>query len=154
MSLCDGASGSTLLVQYSADPTLEWNNAGHTWTDIRDVAGQLDVGGGDRDVSEYKTFNGVVIGTTPPGMVDVNASIVFKNATNSFLEFLLDRWTSGACFYLRWAYNSGATGALRRTALVKVVSNPHTGGDANSAQPLVKQVRFVTEQIRRDTVPA
>lgn len=155
MSLCDGATGAKLLVQYSGDSTLEWNNAGHVWTDIRNVTGQVEVGGGERDVSEYKTFGVPQIGTTEPGMIDINISVVFQNAQNSFLEFLTDRWESGQCFFLRYAYNNGAAGALRRTSsLAKVVSNPLTGGDANSAQPLVKQIKLVCATINRDVVPA
>lgn len=154
MGICDGANGSKLLVQYSDDPTLAWNAVGHTWNDVRDVTGMLDVTGGDKTAEGKQTFNGLIAGMSPAGLINVVLNVVFENDAASFLEFLTDTWdgTDGECFWIRWAYNEGASGALRRTAKVALLTNPFTGGDPSS--PIVhKDLTFVVDDgIYRDAV--
>ncbi|MCI0726425.1 MAG: hypothetical protein L0332_06840 [Chloroflexi bacterium] len=153
MSICDSSSGAKLKVEYSADESLPWNDPGHTWVAVTDVVGRLNPAGGDLSVEEYKTFGTTEVGVDSPGMVNIELDVVFKNGTTSFLEFITDEWEAETCFYIRWAYNEGAGGALRRTALVRLTTNPFTGGAANSAAPVVKSLTFVTAKINRDTVP-
>jgi hypothetical protein len=156
MSICDGSTGSKLLVQYSTSASLDWNNVGHTWNDIRDVTGMLDVSGGDKTAEERKTFNGVKTGISQEGLINIILDVIFENDTSSFLEYLTDTWdgTSSECFWIRWAYNAGASGALRRTAKVALLTNPFTGGDPSSGAPLSKDglTLVVDDGIYRDTV--
>jgi hypothetical protein len=152
--MCDVQSNK-LLVQYSTNAT-SWNDAAATWTTVSDVSGFLEVTGGDKTAAEYKTFGGTVAAIDSPGLQNIQLDVLFQNNTASFLEMLTDRWdgTAVECFYLRWAYNEGAVGALRRTAEVALLTNPFTGGDASSADPLRKRLTFATPQIHRDVVPA
>lgn len=156
MSICDGSSGASLLVQYSDNPDLDWDDAGHTWNDIRAEVGMLDVTGGDKQAAEYRTFSTPKAGLSKRGLSNVNLTALFENSTTSFLEFLTDTWdgTEETCFWLRWAYDEGASGALRRTAKVALLTNPFTGGDASSGNPVTKSLTFVVDgEIHRDTVP-
>ncbi|MBE2198475.1 MAG: hypothetical protein IAE79_07670 [Anaerolinea sp.] len=154
MGICDGSSGARLLVQYSDDPSLAWNAVTHTWNDVSGVTGTLDVSGGDKPSGEFRTHNGVIAALGDVGLQNINLNVVFQNSASSFLEFLTDTWdgTEAACFYLRWAYNAGASGALRRTAKVALLTNPFTGGDP--ANPIVsKQLTLVVDGvINRDAV--
>lgn len=155
MGICDGSSGASLLVQYSDDPSLAWNSGSHTWNSIVDVTGMLDVSGGDKTAEEKKTFGTAVAGLSGTGLQNIILDVVFENSTSSFLEFLTDSWdgtASDECFYIRWAYNDGASGALRRTAKVALLTNPFTGGDASSGAPVSKQLTLVVDGIiNRDT---
>lgn len=157
MSICEGSSGADLYVEYSADASLAWNDGGHTWVDVREVTGMLDVTGGDKEAAMKRTFGGnTKAGMTGPGLQNVVLDVVFENDANSFLEFLTDTWdgTGDRCYYIRWSYDNGATGALRRTAKVALLTNPFTGGDANSADPVSKQLSHVVDGIiNRDAVP-
>ena len=153
MSICDGSSGAKLKVEYSDDESLAWNDGGHTWNNVSDVSGRLNVSGGEISAEEYKAFTDLIIGFDEPGLLSVELDAVFKNVVNSFLEFITDEYEARTCWYLRWSYNSGNSGALRRTALVFCTTAPYTGGDANSAQPVVKSLTLVTDTINRDTVP-
>lgn len=157
MGICDGASASDLLVEYSDDPSLAWDSGSHTWVEVNEVVGMLDVTGGDKESAMKRTFGGNVIsGITGPGLQNVVLDVVFENSTTSFLEFLTDTWdgTEDKCYYLRWSFNGGADGALRRTAKVALLTNPHAGGDASSAEPISKQLTHVVDGIiHRDTVP-
>jgi len=157
MSICDGSTGSNLKVEYSVDPTLVWNDAGHTWNEVTGVTGLLDVSGGEKPVGEKKVFNGVIAGIGQAGLLTVNLDVVFENSTTSFLEFITDTYDGTGtytCFWLRWAYNAGASGALRRTAKVALAGdNPYTGGDPNSGDPVSRQLPLVVDDgIYRDTV--
>lgn len=154
MGICD-SNGADLLVEYSDDPSLVYNDPGHTWNDIRDAIGVLDVTGGDKQSGSFQTFNGLKAGVSKPGLQNVNLTVAFENSTTSFLEFLTDSWdgTSEKCYWLRWSYNSGASGALRRSAKVTLQTNPFTGGNAGDGNPVTKQLTHVTEQIYRDVVP-
>lgn len=148
MGICDGASASDLLVEYSDDPTLAWNDVGHTWNDVSEVNGMLDVTGGDKEAGMKRTFGGnVKAGITGPGLQNVVLDVVFENSATSFLEFLTDTWdgTDDKCFWLRWSANQGASGALRLTAKVALLTNPHFGGDASSSEPISKQLTFVID---------
>lgn len=154
--ICDGSSGSKLKVEYSDDPSLAWNDVGHTWNVVTGVTGMLDVTGGDKPVGQKKVFNGVIAGLGQADLLNVELDVVFENSTTSFLEFLTDTYdgTDDTCFWLRWSYNEGASGALRRTAKVALSSNPYTGGDPNSPDPVSKQLTMaVDDGIYRDTVP-
>ncbi|NJN54080.1 MAG: hypothetical protein HC804_04575 [Anaerolineae bacterium] len=157
MSICDGASASELLVEYSDDPSLTWNSVSHTWVDVSGVNGMLDVTGGDKEAAMKRTFGGgVKAGVTGPGLQNVVLDVLFENDANSFLEFLTDTWdgTVDKCYFIRWSFNNGASGALRRTAKVVLLTNPHPGGDANSAEPVSKQLTHVVDGIiNRDAVP-
>lgn len=154
MGICDGSNGASLLVEYSDDPTKTWNDPTHTWNNVSGVTGTLDVSGGDKPSGEFRTHGGVVAALGAVGLQNVNLNVVFQNSASSFLEFLTDSWdgTGTACFYLRWSYNQGASGALRRTAKVALMTNPFTGGDP--ANPIVsKQLAFVVDGvINRDAV--
>lgn len=155
MGICDGSNGADLLIQYSDDPTLAWDNAGHTWNDVRDAVGTLTVSGGDKQAGSFQTFNGLLAGVSQSGLQNVALNVVFENSTSSFMEFLTDTWdgTLTKCFFLRWAYNSGASGALRRTAKVVLLTNPFTGGSAGDGAPVTKSLTFVVDGvINRDTV--
>jgi hypothetical protein len=154
MAMCD-VQGNKLKVEYSVNAT-SWNQAGATWTAVTDVTGFLDVTGGDKTVSEYKTFGTVVAAIDRAGVQNIQLDVLFENSTTSFMETLTDTWdeTDPECFYLRWSYNEGAAGALRRTAEVALLTNPFTGGDANSSDPLRKRLTFATTKINRDVVPA
>ena len=155
MSICDG-DGGILKVEYSDDPSLAWNDGGHTWNDISGVTGVLDVTGGDKQAQEFRTHSGSLTGLSSSGLINVVLTAVFQNSTTSFLEFLTDSWdgtSSTFCFYIRWSYNAGASGALRRTAKVALLSNPFTGGDPGSGSPVTKQLTMVVDGvINRDTV--
>lgn len=156
MSICD-SSGAELLVEYSDDPSLDWDAAGHDWEEISEAVGVLDVSGGDKTAEEFRTFGAVYAGMSGRGMMNLVMEVVFKNATNSFLEYLTDTWdgTLTKCFYVRWAYNGGAVGALRRTAKVAMLTNPFTGGSAADGRPVTKSLTFAVDgDIKRDTVPA
>ena len=153
MGICDGNTGSDLKVEYSLDAALDWNDPGHTWTEVTDVAGRLVPSGGDRPMEQYRTFGATLVGVGHPGAMNIALDVVFQNDESSFLETLTDKYESEECFYLRWAYNAGASGALRRTAKVQVLSNPYTGGEANNAAPVVSSLNLATDQIHRDTVP-
>lgn len=153
MSICDGSSGAKLKVEYSNDESLPWNDPGHTWNVVSDVSGRLIPGGGEISAEEYKAFTEVYIGFDEPGMHTIELDAVFRNSTTSFLEFITDEYEARTCWFLRWSYNQGASDALRRTALVFCTTSPFTGGDANSAAPVVKSLTLVTDAIERDTVP-
>jgi hypothetical protein len=158
MAICD-VQGNKLKVEYSTTATA-WDTAaggGVTWPEVTDVTGFLDVTGGDKTVAEYKTFGKTVAAIDRSGVQNVQLDVLFENSTTSFLELMTDRWdgtTAGECFFLRWSYNEGAAGALRRTAEVALLTNPFTGGDANSAEPVRKRLTFATTEIHRDVVPA
>jgi hypothetical protein len=149
------AKGAELKVEFSDNPNLAWNSGSHVWTEISSELGKLDVSGGDKSAEEFKTFATTEISTSNPGMQNINLTAVFRNAANSFLDFMTDSWdgTEGETFYLRWAYQKGATGAKRNTAKVRLLTNPHTGGDASSSAPVQKNLTLVTDFIHRDTVP-
>jgi hypothetical protein len=153
MGICD-VQGNKLKVEYSTDAD-SWNDSGATWTAVSDVVGMLDVTGGDKTASEYKTFSDTIAALDRPGVQNIQLTVVFQNSTSSFLETLTDTWdgTDPECLYLRWAYNEGADGALRRTAQAAMLTNPFTGGDASSSTPVTKQLTFATTEIHRDTVP-
>jgi hypothetical protein len=156
MSFCD-SNGAELLVQYSEDASLAWDAAGHTWQSAINAVGMLDVSGGDKSAETFYTFGGPQTGVSQRGTQNIAMNVLFKNAADSFLEFLTDTWdgTEGKCFYLRWAYANGATGALRRTARVALLTNPFTGGDSASGAPVSKSLTFAVDgDIKRDTVPA
>lgn len=159
MGFCD-ANGAELLVEYSDDPSLAWDAVGHTWTSVADAVGVLDVSGGDKQVAGFNTFDGTMqAGLSNRGIQNVSLTAVFENSTSSFLEYLTDTWdgtaAAGSCFFIRWSYNGGAAGALRRTAKVALLSNPFTGGDANSGAPVTKQLTLAVDgEIQRDTVSA
>ena len=156
MSICSG-DGGILKVEYSDDPSLAWNDAGHTWNNISGVTGVLDVTGGDKQAAEFRTHAGALTGLSSTGLKNINLNVAFQNASSSFLEFLTDSWDGTAttvCFFLRWSYNAGASGALRRTAKVALLTNPFTGGDPGSGAPVTKQLTFVVDgDIERDAVP-
>ena len=155
MGICDGSTGASLLVQYSDDPSLAWNSGSHTWNDVRAVTGMLDVTGGDKSAEGKQTFNGLIAGLSEAGLLNVVLNVVFQNSASSFLEFLTDTYdgTDDTCFWIRSAYNDGASGALRRTAKVALLTNPYTGGDASSGAPVSKDLTFVVDDgIYRDTV--
>lgn len=154
MPLCD-VQGNKLKVEYSTDAD-SWNDGTATWTEVTDVTGLLDPTGGDKSVAQYKTFGKTVAAIDRPGVLNVNLEVLFANAVDSFLEFLTDTWdgTEVECFWLRWSYNEGAVGALRRTAQVALLTSPYTGGNANSADPVRKSLTFATTEIHRDAVPA
>lgn len=157
MGICDGGTGADLLVQYSDDPSLAWDAGGHTWNDVRDAVGTLTPSGGDKQAAGFQTFDGLEAGISKPGLMNLLMNVVFRNSTTSFLEFLTDTWdgTEGKCFWLRWSYNEGAAGALRRTAKIALLTNPFTGGEAGSGNPVTKSLTFVIDgQIYRDVVPA
>jgi hypothetical protein len=157
MGICDGSTGASLKVEYSDNPTLAWDSASHTWTDVRAVTGMLDVTGGDKSAEGKQTFNGLIAGLSEAGLINIVLNVVFQNSETSFLEFLTDTWdgTDSTCFWLRWSYNEGATDALRRTAKIALLTNPFTGGDASSGAPVSKDLTFVVDSgIYRDTVPA
>lgn len=154
--ICDGSSGSQLLIEYSDDPSLAYDDVGHTWNDVRDATGVLDVTGGDKQASEFRTHNGVKTGLSQAGLQNVNLAVVFENDAASFLEFLTDSWdgTGNVCFWLRWSYDNGASGALRRSAKVALLTNPFTGGDPSTGAPVTKNLTFVVDDgIYRDAVP-
>jgi hypothetical protein len=157
MAICEGSSGADLLVEYSDDPSLTWNDVGHTWNEVNGVVGMLDVTGGDKEAAMKRTFGGnVIAGMTGAGLQNVVLDVVFENDANSFLEFLTDTWdgTGERCYYIRWSYNEGASGALRRTAKVALLTNPFTGGNAGDANPVSKQLTHVVDGIiHRDAVP-
>ena len=154
MSICD-AQGNKLLVQYSTDAET-WNDGTATWSNVSADTGMLDVSGGDRSAAEFKTFTDTIVAVDTTGVININLNVVFRNSTSSFLEFLTDTWdgTEDDCLWLRWAYAEGAEGALRRTAQVKMLTNPFTGADASSATPVTKSLTFATAKINRDVVPA
>lgn len=155
MAICDGSTGADLLVEYSDEPTLAWDAGGHTWNDVRDAVGTLTPSGGDKQAGSFQTFNGLEAGVSQAGLQNLALNVVFRNSTTSFLEFLTDTWdgTLTKCFWLRWSYNSGATGALRRTAKVVLLTNPFTGGSAGDGAPVTKSLNFVIDgQVYRDTV--
>lgn len=156
MSICDGSTGADLLVQYSDDPSLAWDSGSHEWEDVRDAVGTLSPTGGDKQAAGFQTFNGLEAGISKPGLQNLQLNVVFRNSTTSFLEYLTDTWdgTRGKCFWLRWAYNSGAAGALRRTVKIALLTNPFTGGEAGSGNPVTKNLTFVIDgEVNRDTVP-
>lgn len=148
------AKGAELKVEFSNNPNLAWNAGGHTWEEISAEVGKLDVSGGDKQAEEFKTFASTEISTSNPGMQNIALTAVFRNALNTFLDYLTDTWdgTEGETFYLRWAYQKGATGAKRFTAKVRLLTNPFTGGDAASSAPVTKNLTLVTDFIHRDTV--
>lgn len=155
MGICDGSTGASLKVEYSDDPTLAWNSGSHTWNDIRGVTGMLDVTGGDKSAEGKQTFNGIIAGLSEAGLLNVVLNVVFQNSASSFLEFLTDTYdgTDSTCFWLRWSYNDGASGALRRTAKIALLTNPYTGGEAGSGAPVSKDLSFVVDDgVYRDTV--
>jgi len=157
MGICDGSSGANLLIEYSDDPSLDWDDAGHTWNDVRDAVGTLTPSGGDKQAGSFQTFNGVETGLSKSGLKNIALNVVFRNAANSFLEFLTDTWdeTSPPCFWLRWSYNGGAVGALRRTAKIALLTNPFTGGAAGDGNPVTKSLTFVIDgDVYRDAVPS
>ena len=153
MGICD-SNGAEILVEYSDSYELAYNDGGHTWNDVRDAVGVLDVTGGDKTAAGFQTFNGLLAGVSKPGLQNVNLTVAFENDANSFLEFLTDTWdgTDNKCYWLRWSYNNGASGALRRTAKVVLLTNPFTGGNASDGNPVTKQLTHATEQIYRDVV--
>lgn len=156
MSICDGSTGASLLVQYSDNPDLAYNDGGHTWVDVRNVVGKLNHSGGDKTADGYRTFNGIETGLSQAALKNLGLDVVFKNSTTSFLEFLTDTYdgTEGVCFWLRWAANNGATGALRWTAKISLLTNPFPDFDAASGAAVVKSLNFVIDDgIYRDTVP-
>ena len=148
------AKGAELKVEFSDNPNLAWNAGGHTWQEVSGELGKLDVSGGDKQAEEFKTFASTEISTSNPGMQNIALTAVFSNG-NNFLDYLTDTFdgTEGETFYLRWAYQKGATGAKRRTAKVRLLTNPFTGGDASSSAPVQKNLTLVTDFIHRDTVP-
>lgn len=152
-NMCD-AQGQKLKVEYSEDAET-WDDGTATWAEVTGVSGMLDPTGGDKTVSEYRTFGRIVAATNRPGVQNIALEVLFENDTTSFLEFLTDTFdgTKPECFFLRWAYNEGAAGALRRTAQVKLLTNPFTGGNANSSDPLRKSLTLSTTEIHRDVVP-
>lgn len=157
MGICDGSTGADLLVEYSDSYELDWDDVGHTWNDVRDAVGTLTPGGGDKQAGSFQTFNGLEAGISKAGLQNVALNAVFRNSTTSFLEFLTDTWdeTLPKCFWLRWSYNSGAVGALRRTVKVALLTNPFTGGSAGDGNPVTKNLNFVIDgKPYRDTVPA
>lgn len=153
MSICDASTGNALKVEYSLSPDLDWDDVGHTWVEVTAVAGRLLPSGGDRAAEAYRTFSTNIVGVGRPGAMNIALDVVFENDEASFLETLTDKFEDEECFYLRWAYNEGQTGALRRTAKVQVLTNPFTGGDASSAAPVVASLTLITDQIHRDAVP-
>lgn len=155
MGICD-SNGADLMVEYSLSTDLAWNDGGHTWTEVSDVVGMLDVTGGERAMGEYKAFGKTYVGLSKPGAQTVTLDVVFKNALNTFLEKLTDLFDGteeSPCIYLRWSYANGASGSLRRTALCGLLGNPITGGSGDSGNPVVKKLAFGTEEVKRDTVP-
>jgi len=153
MSICD-ANGAELLVQYSDQPDLAYDSGSHTWVDIRDVIGKVEPSGGDKSTSEFKTFNGVKVNVSKPGAQNIMLSVAFENDANSFLNFLQDTWNEveDKCYWIRWAYNNGATGSQRRSAKVVLLTNPYTGGAADGTV-VTKDLNHVTEVIYSDVVP-
>lgn len=152
MSICDANTGNALKVEYSLSADLDWDDVGHTWTAVTNVTGRLAPSGGERAMEQYRTFGTTLVGVGHPGAMNIALDVVFENDESSFLETLTDKWEAEECFYLRWAYNEGASGALRRTAKVQILSNPYTGGDASSAAPVVASTTLATDTIHRDTV--
>jgi len=153
MGICD-SNGADLLVEYSDEPDKTWNDATHTWNDVRSESGVLEVTGGDKPLNEVPTFGGPVANVGQRTVHQVALNVLFSNSTTSFLEFLTDTWdgTDDKCFYLRWSYNSGASGALRRTAKVALLTNPFTGGDP-AGTVTAKNLTFAVDGIiNRDTV--
>ena len=149
MGICDGSSGASLKVEYSDDPSLAWNSGSHTWNDVRGVTG------GDKSAEGKQTFDGIIAGLSAASLLNIVLNVVFQNSTTSFLEFLTDTYdgTENKCFWLRWSYNDGASGALRRTAKVALLTNPFTGGEAGSGAPVAKDLTLVVDDgIYRDTV--
>jgi hypothetical protein len=153
MAICD-VQGNKLLVEYSVNAD-DWDDSDADWTPVSDVVGMLDVTGGDKTASEYKTFSSTIAAIDRPGVQNIQLTVVFQNDTDSFLETLTDTWdgTDPECLWLRWSYAEGAAGALRRTAQAALLTNPYTGGDAGSSAPVTKQLTFATTEIHRDTVP-
>lgn len=157
MGICDGSTGADLLVEYSDDPSLVYNDVGHTWVDIKDVSGTLDVTGGDKAITEKKTFGNPRVGLSQPGPLNVVLDVLFENDANSFLEYLTDLYdgtVANPCFWLRWSYAAGASGALRRTAKVAGSTNPFTGGNPDGTV-VSKNMTFAVDDgvIYRDAVP-
>lgn len=153
--ICD-PQGKKLLVQYSLDVDKSYDDATHTWVDVSADSGMLDVSGGDKQASEYRTHGGLEVAVQAiSGMRNIQLDVVWRNSESSFLELLTSKWdgtTTEPCLWIRWAYASGASGALRRTAKCQLLTNPFTGGDPNSAEVLRKSLTFVTATIHRDTV--
>lgn len=150
------SNGADLVVEYSTDDSIPWNDVGHTWNNINAEAGTLDPSGGDRSTEAFFTFAGASVGLSDTGVIQIAMNVVFLNAATSFLEYITDTWdgTVTKTFYLRWTYNNGASGALRRTALVACLTNPFTGGDASSGAPVTKSLTFAVDGvIHRDAVP-
>lgn len=149
--------GNKLKVEISWDGTLAWDAVGHTWSVVSADSGVLDISGADRSFGEFKTHAGTIASYSEGGLVDINLTVVHRNATGSTLEKMLDRFDgteSEPRFFIRWAYDEGASGALRRTALVILQTNPLTGADPSSATPVTKQLTMKTtmEDIHRDAV--
>jgi len=151
--MCD-SNGADILVQYSDSPELDFDDAGHTWVDIRPEVGKLEVSGGDKPTNEFKAFNTTYVNVGAPGAQTILLSTVFKNDTNSFMKFLEETWdgTRDKCYWIRWAYNNAASGSLRYSAKVALLTNPYPGGDANGTV-VSKDFNHVTEKVYPDTVP-
>lgn len=135
-------------------------DGGTNWVDFSGDTNKVDVSGGERAVSEFFAMKGdsPVLTAGKKGSFEITANVVFDPVSGSPWDVLTDAYENNKPVTLRWVPagppGAPAAGAARFTAAGILTTPVYPGGDATSADMVVRDFTIKAAKIERDTVPA
>jgi hypothetical protein len=136
-----------------ANAKIEISTDGTTWTDISGLSNQLEVSGGDRQLSEAYIFSQdvpeILTGKREP--IQIQVRVYYDEALTLFTT-VENAYQSAAPLYVRWSPRGGATGQFRFQASGPVQAFTYPAGQAN-AEPVMAGFTLRVPSITRSVIP-
>jgi len=149
MAASNGISFANVYIEVSVD-------GGQNWVDFSGDTNKVDIGGGERAVSEFFVPNADIPALTAGkrGSLDITANVVFDPASGSPWETVLQAYESGTPVAFRWVPAGNASGNERFTGTGFITTPVYPPGDATSADMVAMDFTIKVPKITRDQVPA
>ena len=130
-----GMSPTEMYVGVSTD--------GSSWTDVSGYANSVEISGGERQTGSAHTFDGdtaiIKAGKRDPLTITVRG--VYTETATQFYDKVVDAYTAGTSFYVRWSPGGGDSGDLGFTSSSGFIkNNPYPAGSTDDAAPVMTEL--------------
>lgn len=138
------------------DMVVEFSTDGSNWTNVSGDASSVEPDGGVRKTGGFFTFDGDTEGLTrgKRERLTIVVNILYNETVSSGWRLAETAYENNTALYVRWS-PKGATQGNRRftTSAGIVVDPPYPGGEAESADPIMTEVKVEVATVTPAAIP-